>query len=80
MGKYLVIIGGESASGAAAHAETEAFDTETRKWVKFSSLKEGRHGFGAVTIGNKIFVAGGNGNRGAGKPLESLEVLEVLLK
>lgn len=77
LGKYIVIIGGESGSQAEAHSETQAFDTQAQKWIEFASLNQGRHGLGAVTVGGKIYVAGGNGNRGAGKPLESLEILTV---
>jgi len=72
LGQYLVVIGGESGSSAQAHKETEAFDTKTKKWVSLAGLNEGRHGLGAVSNGKKIYVAGGNGNRGAGKPLQSL--------
>ena len=77
LGKYVVTVGGESASSKTAHIETEAYDTKKNKWIKMVSLIEGRHGMGAVVYKNKIYIAGGNGNRGAGLPIETMEVFTL---
>lgn len=77
LGKYVVIVGGESSSSELAHIETEAYDTKKGKWVKMVSLIDGRHGMGAVVYKNRIYVAGGNGNRGSGTPIETMEVFTL---
>ncbi|MFY0652740.1 MAG: galactose oxidase [Cyclobacteriaceae bacterium] len=77
LGKYVVVVGGESASSKEAHIETEAFDTKKYQWVKMVSLIDGRHGMGAAVYKGKIYIAGGNGNRGAGLPIESMEVFTI---
>ena len=77
LGRYVVIVGGESGSSETAHIETEAYDTKKNKWVKMVSLIDGRHGTGAVVHKGKIYIAGGNGNRGAGLPIETMEVFTL---
>ena len=77
LGKYVVTVGGESAASETAHIETEAYDTKKNKWIKMVSLIDGRHGMGAAVYKNRIYVAGGNGNRGSGLPIETMEVFTL---
>jgi len=76
LGDKLLVIGGESGEQVPAHSEVEALNTRTMKWENLSSLRQGRHGTGAVNIKGKIFIAAGSGNRGGGPELGSIEVLD----
>ena len=76
IGKYLVVMNGESAAQVPAHAEVEVLDTETNQWIILPSLNQGRHGTGAVIFKGKIYVAAGSANRGGGPELNSLEILD----
>lgn len=73
----LVVLGGESASQTAAHAEVEALDASTRTWSTLPPLPRGRHGTQAVTRDGKLYVAAGSGNRGGGPELSDVVVLEM---
>lgn len=68
-GGKIVVIGGESGSQVAGHAEVEAFDPKTGAWTAFPPLPVGRHGFQAVDIKGVINVIAGSGNRGGGPEL-----------
>lgn len=70
----LVIIGGESGTQSDAHSEVEAFDPDSGIWHTLPSLVEGRHGTGAIQIGDNIVVASGSGSRGGSPELRSMEV------
>lgn len=72
----LLVIGGESGEQVPAHSEVEALNTKTMKWEKLPSLKQGRHGTGAVNVKGKIYIVAGSGNRGGGPELNSIEVLQ----
>ncbi len=69
----IILMGGESDAQVPAHSETESFDIKTFKWTKLSNMNQGRHGTGAVIFKNKIYIAGGAGNRGGGPELGSME-------
>jgi N-acetylneuraminic acid mutarotase len=70
---YVIVGGGESGSTKAAHAEIEAFDTKSGKWIRWPALQRGRHGTGFAAIGNIAYVVAGSGNRGGMPELDSLE-------
>ncbi|MBE9466545.1 Kelch repeat-containing protein [Dyadobacter subterraneus] len=76
LGHKVLFIGGESDAHEVGHNEVEAFNTHTRKWEKYPSLLQGRHGTQAVTMHKKVYIAAGSGNRGGGPELNTLEVLE----
>lgn len=76
IGKYLIVLNGESASQESAHAEVEVLDTETGIWSTLPRLGQGRHGTGAVFFEGKIWVAAGSENRGGGPETALMEVLE----
>lgn len=73
----LILMGGESDTQVPAHSEVESLNINTLKWTSLPKLNQGRHGTGAVIIKNKIYIAGGAGNRGGGPELNSMEVLEI---
>ncbi len=65
MGDRLIIIGGESGTQEAAHAEAEMLDPATGSWTSLAPLQVGRHGTQAVVYENQIYVASGSRTRGA---------------
>ena len=75
LGKKVLVIGGESDKQVPAHSEVEALNTKTLTWEKLPSLKQGRHGTGAVFYKGRIYTVAGSGNRGGGPELNSIEVL-----
>ncbi len=76
-GPFLLIAGGESMSQSTAHAEVEALDTRTSKWIAWPSFARGRHGSGLAKIGDTLYVASGSGNRGGSPELDSIEALPL---
>ncbi|GAA4341535.1 malectin domain-containing carbohydrate-binding protein [Flaviaesturariibacter amylovorans] len=68
IGNEVIVIGGESASQLAAHAETEALDVTTNTWRRLADLQTGRHGTQAIANNGGIFTTTGAGNRG-GTPI-----------
>lgn len=77
LGKKVLVIGGESGEQVPAHSEVEAFNTTTMKWETLPSLRQGRHGTGAVNVNGKIYIVAGSGNRGGGPELNSIEVFDA---
>ncbi|MFC3415066.1 Kelch repeat-containing protein [Algoriphagus hitonicola] len=76
IGKYLIVLNGESEKQESAHAEVEVLNTETGTWKSLPSLGIGRHGTGAVFFDGKIWVAAGSKNRGGGPETAIMEVME----
>ncbi|MCW5623709.1 MAG: hypothetical protein KIT73_03205 [Burkholderiales bacterium] len=67
----IVVYGGECRSGKT-YFENEGYDLNSRRWRALRSM-EGRHGFGAATIADRIyFVAGARGCGGDGLSNELL--------
>lgn len=75
-GKYVMVVGGESAAQTDAHAEVEVLNTQTGDWYPLPSLNEGRHGTQAVIIDDKIHIAAGSEVRGA-EEIHSHEVYTI---
>ena len=76
VGRYAVIIGGESGSQVAAHDEVDAFDAIAERWTALPSLVDGRHSGGIALLDGVIHVASGSGNRGGSPELPTLELLD----
>lgn len=76
VGKYVVVLGGESAAQTEAHAEVEALNTETGEWDALDSLNVGRHGTQAVLHKDKIYIAAGSKVRGADE-INSQEIYAI---
>jgi N-acetylneuraminic acid mutarotase len=73
LGGKIFYMGGETAQDLA-HAETQRLDPKTGEWTMMAPLERGRHGTGAVVIGDKIYTAAGSGGRGGGPELALTEV------
>ncbi|WP_297335601.1 kelch motif-containing protein [Algoriphagus sp.] len=76
VGKYLIVLNGESASQESAHSEVEVLNTETGTWSTLPNLGQGRHGTGVVYYDEKIWVAAGSKNRGGGPETALMEVIK----
>ena len=77
IGKFLVVIGGESIQQVVAHDEVHALDTESLEWMTLGSLNVGRHGTQAVVFDEKIYIVAGAGERGGSPELIAHEVLDT---
>ncbi len=77
VGKYILVLGGESAAQVPAHAHVEAFNTQSQTWVSLPPLVRGRHSGGAVYHGGKIIAVTGSGKRGGSPELDSLEIIAI---
>lgn len=75
--KHIVIVGGESDTQVSAHAESEAFNTDTQQWSQWPSLIQGRHGSGVAVVNGYAYIASGSGNRGGGPELTTIERLRL---
>lgn len=72
IGDEILVMGGESFYQEPAHSEVEVLNTNTKTWSVLPSMKQGRHGTGAVFIDGKIYTSSGAGNRGGGPELPDL--------
>ncbi len=75
IGRYLVVMNGESKDQVPGHTEVEVYDTKKGRWFSLPGLKQGRHGCGIAYMGGKIYVANGSGNRGGGPEMDEVEFL-----
>lgn len=78
VGKFLVVIGGESIQQVLAHDDVHALDTETQEWTLLSPLNVGRHGTQAIYFDEKIYVVAGAGERGGSPELIAHEVFDTM--
>ncbi|MGQ0594163.1 MAG: kelch repeat-containing protein [Gammaproteobacteria bacterium] len=69
-----VVAGGERPG--ATHAEVEAFDPETRRWLSLPPLPTARHGLAAAVSGNVLYLIGGGKHPGLSVS-DNVETLEV---
>ena len=72
VGNEIIVFGGESFTQEPAHDEVEALNIQTLTWRSLPKMPRGRHGTGAIRLGNKIYTASGSGNRGGGPELSDL--------
>jgi N-acetylneuraminic acid mutarotase len=69
IGKNIYTFGGEGnpANGSdGVFPQAEAYDTESDTWAKLPSMRVPRHGTGAASIGDAIYVPGGGDHEGDG--------------
>ena len=78
VGKYVVVIGGESSRQMLAHDEVEVLDTSTNTWDSIAGLRVGRHGTQAVLYNDHIYITAGSGQRGGTPELVSHEVFDTM--
>ena len=76
VGRYAVVVGGESGSQVAAHDEVDAFDAIAERWTTLPPLVAGRHSGGIAVLDGVVHVASGSGNRGGSPELPTLEILD----
>ena len=76
VGRFAVVIGGESTSQVDAHAECEALDVLSEQWTTLPPLLDGRHSGGIGMVDGRIYVASGSGRRGGNPELDTLEVID----
>ena len=62
---HLVVLGGESGTQQPAHAEVEALDPRTGRWIALAPMIQGRHGSQVVVYDGKLYIAAGSRTRGA---------------
>lgn len=74
-GGSMIVIGGESSLQPTAHNQVEALSLSDGRWTSLPPLLQGRHGTGAVFIGDDLYVAAGCGSRGGSPELNTLEKL-----
>jgi N-acetylneuraminic acid mutarotase len=62
----LYVFGGEGNSDnpRGVFAEVEAYEPATDSWVLVDTMPTPRHGFSAVTVGNRIYLPGGSTRQG----------------
>ncbi len=69
-----VVVGGERPG--ATHAEVEALNPESGRWLSLPPLPTARHGLATAVVGNVLYVIGGGTHPGlsvSGR-VEALEV------
>ena len=74
VGGRIVVVGGEESAGTIA--EVELFDPGTRRWRGLPDLPTPRHGLGAVSRGDRVYVLEG-GDQPGFHFTDALEVLRV---
>lgn len=65
----LFVFGGEGNSAAGTNGvfgEVEAYDPVSNTWQKFTPLQIPRHGYGAATLEDRIYLPGGANRQGGG--------------
>jgi N-acetylneuraminic acid mutarotase len=69
LGDRLFVFGGEGNSGAGTNGvfgEVEAYDPVSNSWQEFAPLQIPRHGYGAATLDDRIYLPGGANRQGGG--------------
>ena len=75
----IVYAGGECKPGGQpfspnAFEDVTAYDPDSDRWVALTSLPQARHAFGAATIGNVAYFAGGAPVCGGGTMTDMLSL------
>jgi len=78
----ILYVGGECKKpnpkgGGDTFSENEAFDPKTNRWLTLATLPAGRQGFGAATIGQSAYFAGGSLGCGGGPMTQQLLVFNL---
>ena len=78
LGGRLYVFGGEffSSSGGGVYAECWVYDPAADRWSPIPSMPVPRHGLGAVTIGQEIFVVAGAAQAGGSGTTNRLSVYQ----
>lgn len=75
----IYVFGGEyfSAGGGGVYAEAWEYDPRTDKWRGVAAMPRPRHGLGAVTLGDAIYVLGGALKAGGEDTSSALDKFEI---
>jgi len=78
----ILYVGGECKKpdpngGGETFTENEAYDPITNRWLTLTPLPEGRQGFGAATVGQSAYFAGGSLGCGGGPMTQQLLVFTL---
>jgi N-acetylneuraminic acid mutarotase len=73
----ILFAGGECKPGgkpgdARTFDDVDAYDAKSDKWVTLAALPQGRHAFGAATVGDTAYFAGGTTTCGGGNTTDML--------
>jgi hypothetical protein len=68
-------IGGEYNGGIFTN--NEAYDPKTNSWARFAPLPEGRHGTGAVAIGDRLYIPAGAPVNGGSEQSSTLDIFTL---
>jgi hypothetical protein len=73
------VFGGEyfSPAGGGVYAEAWEYDPKTDRWRSVAAMPRPRHGLGAVTIENSIYVLGGASSAGGSNTSSALDKFEI---
>jgi N-acetylneuraminic acid mutarotase len=75
VGSNIYTFGGEGNPNAVSGVfpDNEAYDTATDTWSKELSMKNPRHGMGAATVGNRIYIPAGGAVISGDKPVATID-------
>jgi N-acetylneuraminic acid mutarotase len=76
VGKKIYTFGGEGnrANAKGVFGDVAVYDTEKDSWETAAPMTAPRHGFGAASVGDKVYVPGGGAQQGGGSLLAINEV------
>jgi len=79
MNGKIYVFGGEyfGASGSGVFAESWEYDPDTDKWRAIAAMPRRRHGLGAVTLGDAVYVLGGAAGPGSEETSDALDKFEI---
>jgi hypothetical protein len=72
-----IFVAGGECRDKRTFPENEAFDLKTGRWISFTPMVMGRHGFGAVTVGRNLYFVGGAVECGGGGRSDELLVFTL---
>lgn len=75
IGSKIYTFGGEGNPNtqSGVFPDNQAYDTATDTWTKELSMKNPRHGMGAATVGNRIYIPGGGAQINGGRSVATTD-------
>ncbi|GJL95316.1 MAG: hypothetical protein DHS20C05_17210 [Hyphococcus sp.] len=79
LNRKIYVFGGEyfSPAGGGVFAEAWEYDPIADRWRAVAAMPRPRHGLGAVTLGNNIYVVGGAAKAGGAETSAALDRFEI---
>jgi hypothetical protein len=72
-----ILVAGGECRDKRTFAEIEGYDLKTGRWVSYTAMPMGRHGFGAAAVGRNLYFAAGAVECGGGGRSDDLLVFNV---